>query len=303
MTLETPVSEAHVRRVLAEVEAGQVTAGAVVTEADREIARRQVRGELSADEAVREAIAAALDRSSPRYSSSCWSHSANSLPSCRRPPPSPPSRASMAKQDRAITTRENIVQTGARLFAQKHYESVRMAELLTEAGITQGGFYFHFPEGKKTVAEEIIARQDGRFTELRDAAIADTSLDGLSALIMFLQTVVNEIENNVVMRAGLRLVTQASEHFPEVAHMPHPSWNDAIEAALKKAEAEGSLRPDVDTTIAARGLVLLFIGAQTSSFINDQWESVTDLANTLVDFLRTSIAADGFVPAAQRDDA
>lgn len=205
----------------------------------------------------------------------------------------------MAKQARAITTRENIVQAGARLFAQKHYESVRMAELLTEAGTTQGGFYFHFPDGKKTVAEEIIARQDGRFTELRDTAIADTSLDGLNALITFLRTIVSEIENNVVMRAGLRLVIQASEHFPEVAHMPHASWNDAIEAALKKAEAEGSLRPGVDTTVAARGLILLFIGAQTSSFINDQWQSMTSLADTLVDFLRTSIAAPGFTPDAQ----
>lgn len=205
----------------------------------------------------------------------------------------------MAKQGRAIATRENIVQAGARLFAQKHYESVRMAELLTEAGITQGGFYFHFPEGKKAVAEEIIARQDGRFTELRDAAIADTSLDGLSALIAFLRTIVSEIENDVVIRAGLRLVIQASEHFPEVAHMPHPSWNDAIEAALNKAEVEGSLRPGVDTTVAARGLVLLFIGAQTSSFISDQWQSFTELADTLVDFLRTSITAPAFTPETQ----
>lgn len=62
MALNAPVSEAHVLRVLAEVEAGQETAGAVVTEADREIARRQVLGELSGDEAVREAITAALDR-------------------------------------------------------------------------------------------------------------------------------------------------------------------------------------------------------------------------------------------------
>jgi len=62
MALKTPISEAYVRRVLAEVEAGQVTAGVVVSDADREIARRQVRGELSGDEAVREAIDAALDR-------------------------------------------------------------------------------------------------------------------------------------------------------------------------------------------------------------------------------------------------
>lgn len=209
----------------------------------------------------------------------------------------------MAKQDRAIATRENIIQAGARLFAHKHYESVRMAELLSEAGITQGGFYFHFPDGKKTVAEEIITRQDGRFAEIRDAAIADTGLDGLSALTAFLRTVVREIENDVVMRAGLRLVIQASEHFPDVAHMPHPSWYQAVERALNQAEADGSLRPDVDTAVVARGLVLLFIGAQTSSFVNDQWQSVTRTADTLVAFLLTSIAAPGFAPATQRDYA
>lgn len=60
MALKTSVSEAHAQRVLAEVEAGQEAAAAVVTEADREIARRQVMGELSGDEAVREAVAAAL---------------------------------------------------------------------------------------------------------------------------------------------------------------------------------------------------------------------------------------------------
>lgn len=199
----------------------------------------------------------------------------------------------MVRQQRAIATHENIIQAGARLFSRKHYESVRIAELMAEAGITQGGFYFHFPDGKKGVAEELVTRQDGRFAELRDATIANTDLDGLSALIGFLRTIVSEIERDVVVRAGLRLVNQASEHFPGVAQMPHPSWNEAIERALDKAKADGSLRSDVDTAVTARALVLLFIGAQTSSFANDQWQNLSDLADTLVGFMLTSIAAGG----------
>lgn len=207
----------------------------------------------------------------------------------------------MAKQDRAIATRENIIQAGARLFSQYHYESVRMADLLAEAGITQGGFYFHFPNGKHAVAEEIIQRQDGRFSELRDAAIADEHLDGLSSLIQFLRSIVKEIESDVTVRAGLRLVIQASEHFPETAHMPHPSWYEAIATALGQAQTDGSVRADVDTAVAARGLVLLFIGAVTSSFVNDQWRNASEIADSIVDFLLCTVAHDTFVPVEKED--
>ncbi|QMU98487.1 TetR/AcrR family transcriptional regulator [Microbacterium esteraromaticum] len=203
----------------------------------------------------------------------------------------------MAKQERAIATRENILQAGARLFSRKHYEAVRIAELLAEASVTQGGFYFHFPTGKKGVAEELILRQDGRLTAVREAAVADADLDGLSALILFLRRIVTEIEHDIVMQAGLRLVIQAAENFPEVAHMPHPSWNAAIEGALMKAQADAVLRDGVDAVSTARALVLLFIGAQTSSFINDQWRNASATADVLVQFILTSIAAPGFVPA------
>lgn len=62
MALRTPVSQAHIKRMLAEVEAGQDTAGATMIDADREIARRQVFSSLLGDHAVQEAIAEALAR-------------------------------------------------------------------------------------------------------------------------------------------------------------------------------------------------------------------------------------------------
>lgn len=57
MATKTRVSEAHVRRVLAEVEAGQRTADAEMSTEGRDLLTRQLRGEVTVDEAV-EAIAA-----------------------------------------------------------------------------------------------------------------------------------------------------------------------------------------------------------------------------------------------------
>ncbi|MFV0372885.1 antitoxin VbhA family protein [Microbacterium sp.] len=57
MATKTRVSEAHVERVVAEVLAGQQTAGAQMSPEAVELGRRQVRGEITVDEAV-EVIAA-----------------------------------------------------------------------------------------------------------------------------------------------------------------------------------------------------------------------------------------------------
>lgn len=62
MATSTRVSEAHVQRVLAEVQAGQHTAGAEMSPEGLELLARQVRGEISADEAVAESISRARRR-------------------------------------------------------------------------------------------------------------------------------------------------------------------------------------------------------------------------------------------------
>jgi len=62
MATKTRVSEAHVQRVLAEVEAGQRTAGAEMSAEAVELGRKQVRGDITVDEAV--AVIAARTRAS-----------------------------------------------------------------------------------------------------------------------------------------------------------------------------------------------------------------------------------------------
>ena len=206
----------------------------------------------------------------------------------------------MAKQERGIATRETILLAGARVFGRMHYETARVADILTEASITQGGFYFHFPGGKHQVAEELIQRQDAGFAQLRETAAA-SQIDGLSSLLALGRTLAENLQTDPVARAGIRLVIQASERFPEVAHLPHPSWLDAIESVLAQARTDGSLRDDVDIPDAARALVYLFTGAQMSSYVNDDWQKLPAAITATLSLVLNALATPAYLATDMQD--
>lgn len=201
----------------------------------------------------------------------------------------------MPKQQRAIITREALVEAGSRVFARMHFEVARIADVLEEASVTQGAFYFHFPVGKKQLAEEIIRRQDEQFTEIRDH-IARSGLDGLSCIFALSEALGKTLKSNHISQAGIRLVTQASTEFPSVAHLPNPAWLDAISAFLYQAKQEGNLREEVEISETSESLIYLFTGAQVSSFVNNSWADLPRALRKMQPLVLHSLAVDGFTP-------
>lgn|GEM_PF-2903618 len=205
----------------------------------------------------------------------------------------------MAKQERAIATREALITAAARVFARLHFETARVADILEESSVTQGAFYFHFPEGKKQVAEVLIQRQDEGFIQLRDGLVG-SGLDGLSAILALSNALGQALSSDPVAQAGIRLVTQSSTTFPGVAKLPDPAWLDAISGFLYRAEGEGTLREGVNVPSAARAVVYMFTGAQMSSFVNDAWEQLPNALRDVESFVLRSIAVDDFTPKVPR---
>lgn len=199
----------------------------------------------------------------------------------------------MAKQERAIATREALMVAAGKVFSRLHYESARVADILEESGVTQGAFYFHFPKGKKQIAEELIELQNEQFIELRDK-LARSDLDGLSGALELSDVLGHLLQTEPIAQAGLRLVTQASTLFPGVAHLPDPAWLEAIAAYLYRADGEGNLRKDVDIPMATRTVVYLFTGAQVSSFVNDAWENLPYALATIEPYILGALAVEGF---------
>jgi TetR/AcrR family transcriptional repressor of nem operon len=60
-------------------------------------------------------------------------------------------------REHAKENRRCVVEAASRLFRQRGFDAVAVAELMTEAGFTHGGFYNHFPS-KEALTAEALAR-------------------------------------------------------------------------------------------------------------------------------------------------
>jgi TetR/AcrR family transcriptional repressor of nem operon len=64
-------------------------------------------------------------------------------------------------REQADRNREKILEVAGRLFRERGYDGIGVADIMKRAGLTHGGFYGHFPS-KEDLAAEITARSVGR---------------------------------------------------------------------------------------------------------------------------------------------
>jgi len=85
-------------------------------------------------------------------------------------------------KEQAVHNRERILAAAERLFRQKGVDAVGLAELMKEAGFTQGGFYNHFVSKEALVSEVVGKAVDGVPRQL-GAAVARSRRTGVDPLI------------------------------------------------------------------------------------------------------------------------
>ena len=59
-------------------------------------------------------------------------------------------------REQAAENRERIIKTAARLFRERGFDGIGVADLMKSAGLTHGGFYGHF-SSKEDLAAEAVA--------------------------------------------------------------------------------------------------------------------------------------------------
>jgi len=74
-------------------------------------------------------------------------------------------------KEQAAQNRERILATAERLFRQKGVDAVGLAELMKEAGFTQGGFYNHFAS-KEALVSEVMGKAVDEGQQQLESAIA-----------------------------------------------------------------------------------------------------------------------------------
>ncbi|MGA4862328.1 ScbR family autoregulator-binding transcription factor [Streptomyces lavendulocolor] len=173
----------------------------------------------------------------------------------------------MAKQDRAIRTRQTILSAAAKVFEQRGYQAATISEILTTAGVTKGALYFHF-ESKDDLAQGVLAEQDQRLVVPRRACRTQELVD-----VVMLHA--HRLQTDPMVRAGVRLSLDQQAHELDRSG-PFLRWVGVLDQLLHGARTQGELLPHVVPTETAEVLVGSFAGVQAMSQAISDYQDLPD---------------------------
>ena len=169
-------------------------------------------------------------------------------------------------------TREHILATAEGLILKNGYSGTSIEEIVSEAKITKGGFFYHF-DGKIDLARHLIMRyleQDDRFFQGLIERAAALSEDPLQQLLIFLKLMAEAMSDLPGAHPGCLVAsfTYESQQFDaEVASLNAEgllSWRRLFTGMLEKARERHSVRidqsneelADMLTSVIEGGIVL-----------------------------------------------
>ncbi|MGH3556576.1 ScbR family autoregulator-binding transcription factor [Mycobacterium sp.] len=173
---------------------------------------------------------------------------------------------------RADTTRHRLIAAASRQFARHAYSMVSLDDILTEAELTKGAMYFHFPS-KQALALAII----DDLTEMSRAAVTELlarRMSGLETVIDLFYLLAVQDTQHEVAQAGARLL----ETLDNTTALPTTLWQSWIEfvtTLIQNAVADGDVVDHADPEDTAKMLVALWVGMRRISDL-DQPEGYLD---------------------------
>ncbi|MFJ5277847.1 ScbR family autoregulator-binding transcription factor [Streptomyces parvulus] len=186
----------------------------------------------------------------------------------------------MPKQDRAIRTRQTILQAAAKIFEERGYQAATIADILHTAGVTKGALYFHF-QSKEHLAQGVLHEQDQRLT-IPDRPCKLQELTDEVLLHAY------RLQTDPMVRAGVRLtMDQHAEGLDRTG--PFLRWSTICRQRLEKAQAQGELLPHINPTTTADTLVAAFAGIQSMSQALSDYQDLQTRTTHLLHHLLPSI--------------
>lgn len=203
----------------------------------------------------------------------------------------------MAKQDRAVRTREAVLVAAGEAFAENGFLGTSMADILERAGVTKGALYFHF-SSKEELAFALIEEEELRAGQMVNEFL-ERDLPPLQTLIAMVNRWAQIIQTDPVVRAGVRLIVEQGTYNRPMPG-PYGQWDTRVAELLERAAEQGDLRKGVDSKAAAEFIVAAFTGIQLVSQISSAHQDLQERLQVMWELLLGGLLAEGrsvvFVP-------
>lgn len=185
---------------------------------------------------------------------------------------SPRSGPRRPAQKRGAATQEEVVLGAAKVFSTIGYAAASLSMISAESGVSQGSLYFHF-RSKAAIARAVISEQHHRSFALVSREIAANG-DAVAQLIAVSRLLVDQLIDDVVVRAGFRLGMDESA-LKDIAAEFYGQWAEGTALMLQRAADAGRVRTDLPVADLARLLVGFFTGTQAMSRATSSHEDLT----------------------------
>ncbi|MER5489854.1 ScbR family autoregulator-binding transcription factor [Streptomyces sp. LE64] len=192
----------------------------------------------------------------------------------------------MARQARAIQTRESILLAAAAVFDERGYSSATITEILQRAGVTKGALYFHFAS-KEELALGVVSAQ----LDLNELPPQRTKLQELvDHGLLFAHRLLHDPLTRASMGLAMDQRREATVDPAPLRGTPYQAWIDRIGLVLREAEARGELLPHVVPEDTAELMAGAFSGIQGMSHVLCERADLTRRVIVLLQHVLPSIA-------------
>ncbi|MGH4033328.1 ScbR family autoregulator-binding transcription factor [Actinomycetota bacterium Odt1-20B] len=172
----------------------------------------------------------------------------------------------MARQERAVRTRNALIESAAELFDRDGFEVASLATISARAGVSNGALHFHF-SSKAALADAVGSAAAERLGRI----VAQETKDALQMLIDATHDLIRGLSQDVVLRAGFDLSDNLEHSGP--GDDLRRIWQSWVEGILERAAREGRLASGVSAEDVVTAVVAATVGFETLGSQDERWLS------------------------------
>jgi len=171
-----------------------------------------------------------------------------------------------------MDTRQSILDTAQRIVAQKGFAAVGLNEVLAEAGVPKGSFYYYFTS-KDAFGEAMMQSYFDDYLTTMDRIVADTGKSSAEHLMRYWQNfyetqIVDDCQGRcLVVKLGAE-VTDLSETMRMAMKVGTAAIVDRVEQMIISGVADGSVSVDASPRATAEALYDTWLGASVMAKIH-----------------------------------
>lgn len=171
-------------------------------------------------------------------------------------------RANLRKRQ-AEESRRKLLETAIRLFDQRGYDNVTIADICREAGFSVGAFYHHFHSKDQILVERYLpfARQVDSFYQVINHKAKEESRSGLERLTRYADLFFRYIEEAGPEALKTAFLTQIEPGFKlslVTADMFRP--HQELERIIAEGQESGEIKTDLSSEDLARIVYRCMVG-------------------------------------------